>query len=382
MWVKIKLPIKFTRNNFKTINWITVLLIMLVIAGCAQAPKFEQGISFYPPPPGIPRIQFLTSITNEADIGAEYDEFKEFISGKKELKKIISRPWDMEHEPGKLYVVDKNFGMVVIVDFENSAFEYLSDTGGGALKNPGGLFIARGGYKYIADQGRNQVLVYDGSNRFVRAYEAEPEFRPLDVVVSDDRVYATDVNKNEIKIFDRETGEIRGTIDGLEENGGELRTPTSLAIDADGFIYVTDFLNFRVQKFDGAGNYIRTMGEPGDFPGSMPRPKGIAVDREQHLYAVDSAFEMVQIFDTEAGDALLSFGKFGSASGGSWLPAGIHIDYDNLEYFSRYVDPRFKAKYLIYVANQSGPFKINVFAFGDWQGEQQLPGVRKQTTGN
>ena len=355
---------------------------MLVIAGCAQAPKFEQGISFYPPPPGIPRIQFLTSITNEADIGAEYDEFKEFISGKKELKKIISRPWDMEHEPGKLYVVDKNFGMVVIVDFENSAFEYLSDTGGGALKNPGGLFIARGGYKYIADQGRNQVLVYDGSNRFVRAYEAEPEFRPLDVVVSDDRVYATDVNKNEIKIFDRETGEIRGTIDGLEENGGELRTPTSLAIDADGFIYVTDFLNFRVQKFDGAGNYIRTMGEPGDFPGSMPRPKGIAVDREQHLYAVDSAFEMVQIFDTEAGDALLSFGKFGSASGGSWLPAGIHIDYDNLEYFSRYVDPRFKAKYLIYVANQSGPFKINVFAFGDWQGEQQLPGVRKQTTGN
>ena len=93
---------------------------------------------------------------------------------------------------------------------------------------------------------------------------------------------------------------------------------------------------------------------------------------------MDSAFELVQIFDTESGGVLLGFGKFGSLSGGTWLPAGVHIDYDNLPYFSEYVDPRFQAKYLIFVANQSGPFRLNVYAFGDWIGKELLPGTASQ----
>jgi hypothetical protein len=121
-----------------------------------------------------------------------------------------------------------------------------------------------------------------------------------------------------------------------------------------------------VQKFDVDGNFVRTIGEPGDFPGAMPRPKGIDVDRAGHLYAVDTAFEIVQIFDIDSGSPLMAFGKFGSLNGGTWMPAGVHVDYDNLEYFSKYLDPNFQAEYLIYVTNQVGPFKINVYAFGEY----------------
>ena len=92
-------------------------------------------------------------------------------------------------------------------------------------------------------------------------------------------------------------------------------------------------------------------------------------------YAVDSAFEIVQIFDIETGKPLMPFGKFGSINGGTWLPAGVHIDYDNLAYFSQYIDPRFRAKYLIYVTNQSGPFKINIYAFGEYEGNRAAAGV-------
>ena len=81
---------------------------------------------------------------------------------------------------------------------------------------------------------------------------------------------------------------------------------------------------------------------------------------------VDSAFEIVQIFDIETGIPLMPFGKFGSLEGGTWLPAGVHVDYDNVDYFSSYVDPNFRPEYLIYVTNQSGPFKINVYAFGEY----------------
>jgi hypothetical protein len=190
-----------------------------------------------------------------------------------------------------------------------------------------------------------------------------------------DRVFAADVGTESIAVFDRSSGEVVNTIGRQGEGQGTFRFPTHLTIDDDGNLFVTDFLNFSVQRFDVDGNYVNTIGEPGSFPGAMPRPKGIDVDRDGHLYAVDSAFEIVQIFDVETGEPLMPFGKFGSIFGGTWLPAGLHIDYDNLAYFSEYFDPDFQPEYLIYVTNQAGPFKINVYAFGEYVGSSATAGT-------
>ena len=51
---------------------------------------------------------------------------------------------------------------------------------------------------------------------------------------------------------------------------------------------------------------------------------------------------------------------------GTYLPAGIDIDFDNLDHFARFVNDDFTAQYLIYVTSQAGPNKINVYAFGHW----------------
>lgn len=169
-------------------------------------------------------------------------------------------------------------------------------------------------------------------------------------------------------MLDRESGDIITRIGGPGWEEGLFNSPTHLGVDKAGNLYVTDFLNFRVQVFDPRGNFIKSIGEIGNFPGAMPRPKGLAVDRDEHLYVVDAAFENVQIFDVKTREILMAFAKFDETPAGSWLPAGIHIDYDNLEYFSDLIDKRMKAKYLVYVANQAGPSKVNVYAFGDWTG--------------
>ena len=239
----------------------------------------------------------------------------------------------------------------------------------------GGIFVDAAGYKYIADRDRGEILVFDQIDRFYRTYKTDSDFKPTDVVVFGDRVYASDVGTESVVIFDRTSGDVVDSIGKTGASEGTFRFPTHLTIDDHGNLFVTDFLNFRVQKFDVDGNFVRIIGEPGDFPGAMPRPKGIDVDRDGHLYAVDSAFEIVQIFDIETGNALMPFGKFGSINGGTWLPAGVHIDYDNLAYFSQYIDPRFHAEYLIYVTNQSGPFKINIYAFGEYEENRAAEGV-------
>lgn len=346
---------------------LMAIAIALLVCGCTSAPRpLSAEIAFYPPAPETPRIQFLTSITTEEDIGFERNRFREFVTGEQGPLMRVARPWDLDHVNGRLYVSDKTFRRIVIVDLENRRIRFVDDNMSGALVNPGGIFVDSAGYKYIADRDRRAVLAFDNSDMFYRAYEAGDDFQPTDVVVFGDRLYVSDVHSESIRIFDRATGDIVDTIGQQGEGRGSFRFPTHLTLDDNGHLFVTDFLNFSVQEFDATGNYVRTIGEPGDFPGAMPRPKGIDVDRNGNLYAVDSAFEIVQIFDIESGMTLMPFGKFGSISGGTWLPAGIHIDYDNLAYFSDYVHPNFQAEYLIYVTNQAGPFKINVFAFGEY----------------
>ncbi|MCK5521311.1 MAG: hypothetical protein KAI81_09380, partial [Candidatus Marinimicrobia bacterium] len=46
-----------------------------------------------------------------------------------------------------------------------------------------------------------------------------------------------------------------------------------------------------------------------------------------------------------------------------YLPAQISIDYDNTEYFEKYLIPGYTLKYIILVSNQFGPDKIGVYGF-------------------
>ena len=64
------------------------------------------------------------------------------------------------------------------------------------------------------------------------------------------------------------------------------------------------------------------------MPGYFAQPKGIAVDTQGHVYAVDANFETVQIFNDQ-GALLMDFGQEGHQPGAFWLPAGIFIDRRN-----------------------------------------------------
>ena len=345
------------------------LCFLLLATGCSQAPKPVLEIQFFPALPETPRLQFLTTISDEEDVGAKSSAFREFVVGDTEGPMSLGRPWDVAHEKGKLYVVDRGLGQVVIIDLVDHRFDLFPPSAAEALRGPFGIFVSDAGYKYVADRERSQILVFDEKNVLHRVYRGEGRFAPLDVAVNGDRLYVCDVKDKEIEVLDKASGETVATIGGgRSEEEGPLSWPTHLSIGADGWIYVTDLLDFHVQVYDAEGRFVRSIGEPGDFPGAMPRPKGIAVDREKNLYVVDSAFEMVQIFEAETGKVLMPLGKFGPNPGSHWLPTGIDIDYENLEFFSRYLDEDFRPEYLVYVTNQAGPNKINVYAFGQYIG--------------
>lgn len=347
-------------------RYIAVGLVLGFLGACAHRVEKVETV-FYPMPPEQPRLQFLVSLTKEEDLG-ESSAFREFVLGKQEEGKRLARPYDIAHRKGTLYVVDKTIRKVMIVDLEKRKFDYIRDAKGGALQDPSGIFITPDGYKYVADSARGQIVVYNERNEFHRAYGAENQFRPVSVAVHGNKIYVCDLKDNEIEVLDKDSGEVLKKIGGIGREEGLFHKPTHVTVDDAGNLFVTDAFNFRVQQVDANGKFVRTVGYQGSHPGAFARPKGIAVDRQGHLYVVDAAFELVQVFDIATAEPLLPFGKYGPAPGSTYLPAGIHIDYDNVPYFSQYVDPDFRVKYLVYVGNLAGDKKLNIYGFGDWIG--------------
>jgi sugar lactone lactonase YvrE len=83
-------------------------------------------------------------------------------------------------------------------------------------------------------------------------------------------------------------------------------------------------MNFRVELFDREGNYKGAIGTTGDPSKDIYRPKGIAIDSEDHIYLVEAEWGTVQIFDRE-GHLLYRFGN-GTGFGRFLLPSGVFID--------------------------------------------------------
>ena len=346
-----------------------------LLFACVSSEKKVETV-FYPPLPESPKLQFLHSITGEEDIGKSPSAFKEFLLGKTPSMKRIARPYDIAAVKGKIYISDRTYQKILIINLEKKEFDYIKAERAGAIGDLAGIWVTEDDIKYAADMKGKQVVVFDKNNDFLRAYSEPGQFeKPTDVAVYKDKVYVCDFTKSQIIVLDKKSGKTIQTIGKLGDKDGYFNRPTHVVVDKEGNIYVNDSFNFRIQKFDPKGNFLNIYGYQGDMLGSFARPKGIDLDKDGHIYAVDAAFENVQIFDEKSTLLLLFFGGFGPAQGSMYLPDAVYIDYYNIEYFKDYVDKDFKIKYLVYVGNTLGDKKLNIYAFGEWIGAP-LPEVK------
>lgn len=352
------------------------LVAMLLLAGCATTgERAARGPVFYPPLPNPPRIQYLRTFSEARDAGDKPSAFAEFIAGKEAGEsETIKKPYGAAIHEGRIYVADSFGPGVGVFDLVAKRFRMLETSGAGALQQPINITVDRDGTKYVTDTRRNQILAYDRFDKFIRAYGVIDQFRPSDVAIAGDRLYVADVKNHQIQVLDKRTGQMIRKFGQRGSRDGEFLHPTNLTVSSDNFLYVTDTSNYRVQKLTLDGQFVRSYGGVGTALGRFARPKGIAVDREGRIYVVDAAFDNVQIFDND-GQLLLFFGGRGDGPEAMDLPASIAIDYDNIALFQPYADPAFKLEYVILVANNYGPSKVNVYGFGRMEGHDYTTGV-------
>ncbi len=110
------------------------------------------------------------------------------------------------------------------------------------------------------------------------------------------------------------------------EGDADLYWPTSIALDSNQNVYITDDWLNRVTVFDKDGNFLRKWGAvAGSGDGELSKPSGIRFDKDDNAYIVDSGNSRVQKF-TRDGRFLLKWGEFGIGPGQFNLPWGLTID--------------------------------------------------------
>ena len=111
----------------------------------------------------------------------------------------------------------------------------------------------------------------------------------------------------------------------LELGDGQFQRPTGVAVAPSGSVYVADWGNDRIQKFNGTGTFIRTWGTKGNANGQFQRPSGVAVGPSGSVYVADERNDRIQRF-TEDGDFELAWGGEGTAEGQFRDPLGVAVD--------------------------------------------------------
>jgi hypothetical protein len=171
------------------------------------------------------------------------------------------------------------------------------------------------GNVYVAYSAGNQIQVFDSSGTLLNQWgSSSPNYGIA--VDSDSNVYVPVFNDNRVNKFDSGgnfTGEVR------------TFNPFDAAVDANGYLYLSQPWRDRIQKYTLSGGYTTQWGEAGSGNGQFDEPRGVAVDAQGNVYVCDSMNDRIQKFDS-SGAFITTWGSTGGAVGLFRFPNGVAVD--------------------------------------------------------
>ena len=159
-------------------------------------------------------------------------------------------------------------------------------------------------------------------------------YKPSGIAVdSNGFVYVSDFN-NRIQKFDS-NGNFITKWGSYGTGNGQFDMIWDIAVDSNNIVYALDFFNYRIQKFDSNGNFITKWGSKGSGDGQFFGSYGIAVDSSGFVYVADAYNYRIQKFDSN-GNFITKWGSIGSGDGQFLYPCGIAADKNGNVYVVDY----------------------------------------------
>ncbi len=295
----------------------------------------------WPLPPAVTRVRYIGEYHGDDVKGRQRQGLLERLAGVEDLqsKSRMLKPYAIAIDSrGRAFVTDSAVDAVFVLDLDKKTLEYRGDKPPASIKKPMGVTVDNQDRVFVTDVLSHNITAFDAAGQVLDVFGEDQLIRPVGLAVDAvlNRLYVADVKVGKVAVYDLQSFKFQRWIgksveekkDEDEDNSNVLVSPTSLAVDPDGLLYVTDTFMNRVVVFDTDGEFVRQVGEIGLGPGKFMRPRGVALDCDGHIYITDGMAHIFQIL-TPDGQALTPVGGLGENPGHFQVPAGIAIDKNN-----------------------------------------------------
>jgi DNA-binding beta-propeller fold protein YncE len=241
---------------------------------------------------------------------------------------------------GQYYITDPGVGSLFIYDVNMVLQAEIT-----GLNKPLGVAVDSLGYVLVANDGRDNIEVYDPVNGDLVAEFGQGLVRMPNAITIDNfgNIYVTESRLNTVRVFDSAYNPVRA-IGRAGEGASELHFPVDAEVIGDN-LFVADQGHARVQVYDLEGNWQRSItfdGTPGincnrwtgvcEIPGVPAFKKLQALDTDSfgRLHVLDKLSAVATIFDPTDGTFLGSYGSYGTDPGSLKLPMDVLISETNM----------------------------------------------------
>ena len=214
----------------------------------------------------------------------------------------FKKPTGIATYENNVYVVDTEQARIQVFDstgkFLQSWGEFGSDHG--ELKKPTGIAISNDGVVYVADTENHRIQQFTTDGEFLSSFGifglGDGKLRtPVDVALGENYIYVSDPGNYKIEKYNYE-GISVASFD--YRFGGFSIQPNGLTVDPDGNIYLADSSKHRIVKIDPEGNTLKIFGSVGNDKGKFVQPKDVVLDDRGFLFVTEFGNNRIQKFET------------------------------------------------------------------------------------
>jgi|GEM_PF-1612184 len=196
----------------------------------------------------------------------------------------------------------------------------IGGSGPGQLDHPLGIAVDKDGNVYVADSDNHRIQKFSNELTFISEFgtlgQSDGQFNlPAAIAISaDGKIYVADLGNNRIQEFSVNGSFLRWYgLDQLGESSwkapgsglsgrtgilpGQFKEPSGLFVALDGFLYVSDTDNGRLQKISLQDGTAVVIGEQGRGDGQFMEPVSMFV-QDTAIYVADADNSRIQIVDS------------------------------------------------------------------------------------
>jgi len=217
----------------------------------------------------------------------------------------------------------------------NQAIYLFSITGDSAsgiqLKGALGLSVDLSGSIFISDTENNRILKFNSDGKLIKTiggfgWEKEQFYTPIDICASSALdVFVADYNNHRIQRYDKDLNYISSLYsDENWEETFQFAYPKSMAVSIHGDLFIVDGENTRLLKLNSFGEPEMSFGDFSEGKGRLIDPIQITMSPKDRMYVSDGEANKIVIFDY--------FGNYLSEIGSDSLtePQGLYYSSLNL----------------------------------------------------